>query len=244
MDVTLALREFGLSEKESQTYLALLPLGACTLQNIAQHLEFPRTTVYNSINYLLERGLVSKIIIGGVAHYRATDPKKLVAILDEKRKLVLAALPELAVLQMEEKFPSHAELYDGTRGLFTILSDIFAQKQQTYYFGSYSRSLQALKHLPEHARTIRVERNIPAKIVIDPYDDPTFHAAAYKKITEMRVHNALKEFPCMVFIYGKKVAIYTVKGDLVGVIIENAQVAQAMRLVFEMYWKEGKPMKL
>ncbi len=48
----------------------------------------------------------------------------------------------------------------------------------------------------------------------------------------------------MIFIYGNKVALYTLKGDLVGLIIKNKEVAEAMRFVFETYWSLGKPAKL
>ena len=207
MDVNLALKEFGLSEKESRTYLALLPQGTATLQNIAQHLDFPRTTVYNSLNYLLERGLVSKINIKGIAHYQATDPQKLVAIIDQKKKIVLAAIPQLEVLQKTPHAQSKIEMYEGTKGVFSILADVFSTKQQTYYFGSYSHSLEILKHLPSQARTMRLEKKIPAHIVIDPFDEPSFHTKEYNTITKMRFHKGLKEFPCMIFIYGKKATL-------------------------------------
>jgi sugar-specific transcriptional regulator TrmB len=239
MDVNLALKEFGLSEKESKTYLALLPHGTSTLQNIAQHLDFPRTTVYNSLNYLIERGLVSKITIQGIMHYQATDPQKFVVILDQKKKLVLAAIPQLEMLQKTQSAISRVELYEGTKGVLSILSDVFSQQQQTYYLGSYSRSLEILKHLPSQVRTLRLEKKIPAQIVIDPYDEPSFHTKEYRSITQMRFHKGLKEFPCMLFIYGKKVAIYTVHGDLIGVIIENKEISIAMKMLFDLYWSSA-----
>src|SRR3989344_989986 len=147
MDNEIALKEYGLNDKEIKVYMALLPLGNINLQEIAKRVDMPRTTIYNTLNYLSNKGLIS------------------------------------------------------------ILNDIFRLKQQTYYFGSYSLSKEMLKHQPEHFRTIRLDRKIPAKIVIDPYDEDTFHRKEYKKITEMRYLKSLKDFPCMVFIYGKRVAI-------------------------------------
>ena len=54
----------------------------------------------------------------------------------------------------------------------------------------------------------------------------------------------LKNFPCMIFIYGNKVAIYTVKEDLIGIIIKNKEFSEAMRLIFNLYWAKGTPAKL
>jgi len=244
MAIEEALRAYGLTEKEIKVYLNLLPLGSVNLQEIGKRIDLPRTTIYNTLNYLVNKGLVSFIVNKGVRFYEAADPEKLVDKINEKKELIKSVLPDLKILKETIKETSHIEIFQGSKGLFTILSDIFKKKQQTYYFGSYSLSKEVLKHQPEHFRTIRLDRNIPAKIVIDPCDEPTFHKKDYKKITEMRFTSALKDFPCMIFIYGKKVALYTLKKDLVGVIISNEQVAQAMKLVFQVYWDMGKPAKL
>lgn len=244
MDVEGALKEYGLSEKEIKVYLALLPLGSVSLQEVSRRLEFPRTTVYNTLHYLAQKGLVSKIVKRKATYFEAADPKKLADNLEQRKKLVEMALPQLEVLKSVIKERSNVEIYEGNKGLFTILSDVFRVQQQTYYFGSYSLSVEILKHQPEHFRTIRLERKIPAKIIIDPYDEKTFHKKEYKKITEMRFLEQLRDFPCMIFIYGKKVALYTVKGELIGLIIENKQVAEAMKMVFEMYWNMAEPRKI
>src|SRR3989304_1351980 len=98
MDTKSILEEYGLTEKEAQVYLKLLPLG--------------------KINDI-----------------------------DEKKKLILSVLPELESLKKEIKESSNVEIYEGFKGISTILSDIFRTKQQTYYFGSYSKSLEILRHL-------------------------------------------------------------------------------------------------
>lgn len=241
MDINFALQEYGLTEKETNTYLTLLPLGAVSLQQLAKKLPYPRTTTYNTLTYLAQKGLVAKITKKRVNFFEATDPQKFVDKLEQRKRLINSVLPELEGMKALIRENSTAEIYEGSQGLFTVLSDVFAKKQQTYYFGSYSLSMQMLKHQPAHFRTLRMERKIPAKIVIDPYDEPLFRTKEYKKITEMRFLSGLKEFPCMIFIYGEKVAMYTLKGELIGIIIKSKEVALAMRMVFDAYWKSAKP---
>ena len=65
MDKELALREFGLTDKEVRVYLILLSLGSINLQELAKRIDLPRTTIYNTLNYLYTKGLVSKIVKGG-----------------------------------------------------------------------------------------------------------------------------------------------------------------------------------
>lgn len=244
MDKELALKEFGLTDKETKVYLNLLPLGSINLQELARRIELPRTTVYNTLNYLYTKGLVSKIVKGYVTYFEAVDPTRLIDNINQKKEIILSVLPELEGLRKQIKESSSVEIYEGFKGISTILSDVFKEKQQTYYFGSYSKSIEILKHLPEHYRVLRITKKIPAKIVIDPCDEPTFHKAVYKKITEMRFVDSLKDFPCMIFVYGNKTAMYTVKEELIGIIVKNKEFSEAMKLIFNLYWNQGKLVKL
>ncbi len=234
-----ALREFGLSEKEIGVYLALLPLGTVSLQRVVKKLEYPRTTVYNTINQLIEKGLVSKIEIKGVSNFTAADPEKLSKKLQEKKDLIDAILPDLKELKANIKDISSVEIYEGFKGVYTLLTDVFAKKQQTYYFGGYAGALEILKHIPNHARMMRLEKKIPAKIVIAPLDEEIFHDKQYQKLTKMRFLDSMKDFPVMILLYGNNTAIHTVKGDLIGIIIRNKEVTQAMKIIFNMYWSMG-----
>ena len=45
MDTKSILEEYGLTEKEAQVYLKLLPLGKINLQEIAKRINLPRTTI-------------------------------------------------------------------------------------------------------------------------------------------------------------------------------------------------------
>lgn len=240
MEVEFALTEYGLSDKEIKVYTVLLSLDSKNIQELAKRIDLPRTTIYNTLNYLVGKGLVSFINKKGVRFYQAADPEKLLEKIKEKKEILEKAIPQLRILKEIKKESSSVEMFEGSKGLFTILSDVFKKKQEVCYFGSYSLSVGVLKHQPEHFSTIRMDRKIPARIVIDPYDEPRFHNKQYKKITKMRFNSTLKDFPCMIFIYGKKVAIYTLKKDLIGLIIENEQVAESMKFIFEIYWKNGK----
>jgi sugar-specific transcriptional regulator TrmB len=240
MDLKTPLQEYGLTEKEIDIYLELLPLGSVTLQEVAKRVKYPRTTIYNTLNYLSTKGLVSTIIKQKVKYYSATDPEKLKDKLEEKKKLIESILPDLSSLKKALKEPSSVEIYEGFKGVYTIISDVFKVKQETYYFGNYKASLEVLKHLPSHARMMRLEKNIPAKIVIDPSNEEIFHTKKYKRLTKMKFLESLKDFPAIIFIYGEKVAMYTTKGDLVGIIISNKEFSIAMKMIFDVYWNIAK----
>jgi sugar-specific transcriptional regulator TrmB len=246
MVIEEALSAYGLSDKEIKIYLVLLPIGTVTLQQIAKRTEYPRTTVYNTVNYLIARGLISQITKKGVHYYTAAEPTKLKDKLDEKMWLLDSALPGLEELRKDSRTASSVEMFEGLKGVFTILTDVLQNEdknEKKYYFGSYSKSKEILKHLPYQTRTVRLEKKIYAKIVTDPYIEEDYSKKNYKKYTDIRFTPLLADFPLMVFIYENNVSMFTIKGDLVGMIIRNKEFAIAMRMIFEIYWSQAKPLE-
>lgn len=240
MDKKYILKEYGLGDKEADVYIALLPLGSVNLQEISKRVNLPRTTIYNSLNYLTKRGLVNKIIKKGTTYFEASDPEKMIDDVEQKKEILLSIIPELKSLKKNIKDSSSAEIYEGFKGISIILSDVFKEQREVFYFGSYSKSAEILKHLPEHFGNLRISKKINAKIIIEKFDEERFHKKEYKQITEIKFLDSMKDFPCMIFIYGKKVAMYTLQGDLIGIIIKNKEFSDAMKLVFNMYWGIAK----
>jgi len=243
MDLKYPLEAYGLSEKEVAIYLELLPLGSVKINEIAKRLGYPRSTVYHILEYLINKGLVASIINKGITFYSATEPEKLKDQLAEKQKLIESILPDLKSLKSTIKEPSSVEIYEGFKGIHTILADLVRVKQTVYYFGGYKKSLSVLKHLPDYVRRTRMEKNIPAKIIYDYTDEPILHTKEYQKVSELKFYDGFENFPVMIFIYGDKVSLFSHKTDLVGVIIKNKDFAEAMKMIFDMYWVVSKPAK-
>lgn len=240
MDVRYALESYGLAQKEISVYLELLPLGSVRLNEVSKRLGYPRSTVYHILEYLVNKGLVASIIKKGVTYYSASDPDKLKDQLIEKQKLIETILPQLRSLKSTIKLPSEVEIYEGFKGVHTILADLVRVKQQVYYFGGYKKSLPFLKHLPDYVRNERIRKRIHAKVIYDPVDEPILHTKEYQRITELRFYEGFEDFPVMIFIYGDKVSLFSHKTDLVGVIVRNKDFAEAMKMIFHIYWDLSK----
>ncbi|MBI4144259.1 helix-turn-helix domain-containing protein [Candidatus Woesearchaeota archaeon] len=243
MDLEYPLKEFGLNDKEAKVYLTLLPLGTVSLQEIARRANYPRTTVYNTLNYLINKGLVAKIVKKNVTHYIATDPERLMDTLEEKKRLIAASLPKLKAMRTGTATSSTVEIYEGFKGVHTILSDLCKIKQQVIYFGGYKKSLEVLKHLPNYVRIMRIQKKIKARMVYDPTDEPILHTKEYQAVSNLRFWDGLTDFPAMVFVYGDKVSMFSWKTDLVGAIITNKDFSTAMQMLFELVWEKGIPAK-
>ena len=66
MDVKQVLSELGLSEGEIKVYMALLKLGSSPVSALKEETKLHRTTIYDFIEKLLNKGLVNHVIKNNV----------------------------------------------------------------------------------------------------------------------------------------------------------------------------------
>ena len=79
-----ALLQLNLTEKEIASYLALLELGALSIQDISRNTGINRVTTYSAIEELRQKGLVSESRKGKKKLFVAENPESLENILQEK----------------------------------------------------------------------------------------------------------------------------------------------------------------
>jgi len=74
------LKSLGLSDKEIRLYLTSLQLGSSLVQNIANIAGLNRTSTYDLLKSLEQKGFVSYTIQSGKKFYQATQPNKIIDI--------------------------------------------------------------------------------------------------------------------------------------------------------------------
>jgi predicted transcriptional regulator len=120
MDVAV-LREMGLSDSETRVYLVMLELSESTRGKIVDQSGIAGSKVYQVLARLQSRGLVMSNRQGGVLHFKASDPKQMLRMLEERRKTVermeehvTALLPQLLAKYESSKKEQEVELAIGT----------------------------------------------------------------------------------------------------------------------------------
>ena len=104
------LTSIGLSQGEAKVYGALLEIGVCSLQSIHEKTAIDRRNIYDIINKLVEKGLVSYTVEKGRKKFQITHPNKLLDFIDcqkdvikEREGEVRQHLPNLISLFSQKK---------------------------------------------------------------------------------------------------------------------------------------------
>ncbi|HII71745.1 TPA: hypothetical protein HA265_03245 [Candidatus Woesearchaeota archaeon] len=230
------LVNLGFAPNEIKVYLALNDHGSCKAGKVAKIAKIDRSSCYNSLKSLIEKGLVSYVLIGQVKWFQAAGPRRLLEYVHEQEEDVKAILPELDERHKASKIQGQVRLFKGKKGLRSIFNDMVRSgNKENLVFGSES---QLEEHMPEFQKQfVRMlkENNITVREIVR--EDRGSSTSDPKKT---RYVPKMVESPVVTNIYGRKIALIVWTDEPEGIIIENEAAAKAYRSYFEFMWKHAK----
>src|SRR3989344_6086679 len=132
MQVEKVLENLGFSPNEIKVYLTLNSHGSTKAGKIAKLAHVDRSSCYNALKLLLEKGMVSHVSIGKVKWFQATGPKRLLDYIKEQEEDVKEIIPELHAKHKAAKIEGQVRLFKGIKGVKSIFLDIIRTKKDNF----------------------------------------------------------------------------------------------------------------
>ncbi|MFC1741396.1 TrmB family transcriptional regulator [Nanoarchaeota archaeon] len=130
------LENIGLSKNEAKVYFTLIKTGLATATEIAKESKLHRPNVYDSLKALIEKGLVSHIIIEKTKRFKAAEPKRLGVLMKQRELDLLKVIPMLNLEAKLAKNPeSVAEVHHGLKAFRTCLFNLLDYRKPLFAFG-------------------------------------------------------------------------------------------------------------
>lgn len=130
------LENIGLTQNEAKIYRALLELKSGTIWNISSRANIHRRNTYDTIQRLIDKGLVYQVIPSKTLAYAPVHPNKLRELVEEKEKILERNLPGLIKKFEKVVSPQEIYLYKGVGGLRNFINLILKEKKDLYGIGS------------------------------------------------------------------------------------------------------------
>ncbi len=233
-----------LTEKEAATYLAILELGETTIQRISQKAQIKRTTLYDVIESLKKKGLISITKRGKKNFYYAENPKKIEYDLENKKEEYLNILPEiLSITNLLDKKPK-IRFFEGINGIKAVYKDTLNYpNSETLAWLSYD----AVNHFDiEYLWNDYVKKRVEKKIwqrAIAPNNKYLKNVKSFdqKHLRQTKLIDGQK-FPIEVEInlYGKNNIGIMAFQEKIGLIIESQKIYNTLKTIFELNWEALK----
>lgn len=129
------LQEIGLTQNESRVYLSLLKTKAVSATAVAQESKIHRVNVYDTLEKLKKRGLVSELNVGGKRIFSAANPESIINILREKEVKLKTILPQLQMNYVMQQKNYSVNLYEGANSLRKRLLRFAEYNKPIYAWG-------------------------------------------------------------------------------------------------------------
>jgi sugar-specific transcriptional regulator TrmB len=238
---TDALEELGLTRNESIIYLVLLDLGKAHIGQITEKTRMHRRTIYDCLERLKDRGLVSFVIEGKTRFFSAISPQKLKDIIKEKEAKIENILPKLFEIAQKSKNKTEVSVHKGKEGLKNIMEDIVKTKKEWLSLTSAAKASKVLPYYLPQFHERRIKEKIKLKIVFAKNKDAIRRAKELQKtkLTEVKFMDTEYIMPLSFWIYGNKIAFMLWDSET-GILIESKESSDAFRKYFEMLWKNAK----
>lgn len=233
--------DLGLKIQEAQVYLACLEIGQATASQIADVSGVQRTFVYNILEDLREQGLISSVATAGVNKFSALSAEKFRALQRAKLKKFDAILPEIMALEKTVGGRPRVQFFEGVEGIKATFEDTLKTLKRGDEILAYVTAEGFYQHEWSYAKDYikrRVERQISGRGILEGTKEVRIFTKPAKE--ELRTYRLVPpdKFPFSneINIYGNKVAIMSLVGDPISVIIESESVANTQRSIFELAW--------
>lgn len=242
------LEEIGLTKGEITIYLTLLKIGETTTGKIIDEAQISSGKIYEILDKLIKKGLVSFIIKEKTKYFSAASPNRILDFLHEKEKELKIKEQELTkeiplLLQFQkskkEKYETH--LYKGFKGIqtaiFEALSDL-TSKDEVLAMGIISSKKEQYNILWQNWHNQRIKKKIICKAIFS--DKGTEYYKSFKKMSKTQVKYLQGITPSAIDIMGSRVLIFTYGEEPSCLSINNKEIADSFKAFFYTLWKVSK----
>jgi sugar-specific transcriptional regulator TrmB len=246
MSLLKNLQKIGLSEKEARVYNALLESGEATAQELTIRADINRATTYIVLENLLQRGLVNRWHKKKKIVFSLDSPRQILELLEKQKedvevkiKIAKEMLPELEMFQRVTGEKAKVRFFEGREGIKMIQKDLLHSNPKS--MDEVFNINYALKQFPasknDHRQNL-IKKKIQSRsiAVYDPKIPIPKSPLLYKE-QRRYLPQSKAPFNAEFVVYNNKTVILSIKGDYMGVIIENKAVADGFRFLFELAWQ-------
>lgn len=246
------LRKTGFTGKEATVYEILLELGQTGIGNILKKTTYKRGDIYNILYDLRDKGVVEQTIKNGRINFKPNDPYKIVDYMNKQKEtlkqassLLDAVLPQMfSDYDMTTNKPA-IHIFEGNEGIQKVydMANNSGEKENLLMRSIYDNDDPEEQALIDKQKAKEVELGIWTRL-LSPLTEKTRKRIEHDDkvfLVERRIMPKTRfALPAQIRIWGNTVAIISMKKNKIITVIENKDISQTFRIIFELVWDSAK----
>jgi len=238
------LKELGFSEREIKVYLAMLELGETTVGPIASKTKIQHSKVYQTLEKLIDRGLISFVMKSKTKYFFAQEPKLIMNMLKEKERELSEILPQLEKRREFAKEQQIATVYEGykaIKSMFDLILDSLTNKSYYFVFAFKSEYVESeiAKNFLRGIHMRLAEKGVDDKLIANISIREEF-IANYSDIKNVKFKFTDMNLPLGLMIIDDNVINWVWGERPTAIQIKSKQIAEQYKKFFLGNWKIAK----
>lgn len=231
------LSKLGFSPSEIKTYLHLLKNGSSYPNKISSETKINRTNVYEALDRLISKGVISFITKNKVKWFEAKSPDTILSLIKEREEEIQKTknnlLKEINNIKVNPKKHLEANIFIGKKGLRMIFEEILETKKPISLIAAQLQFKELFGPYFELWHKKRIEKNIAQRSI--------FPNSFKKKLKERKlmkykfVDNKFTN-PTTMIIYGDNCLFIQWSKEPIAIKINNKEIAKSHLNYFNMLW--------
>lgn len=241
------LHELGFSSGEEKAYLALLKLGPSSSGPIAKEAGVSRSKLYEILEKLARKGIVSHHKKNNVSCFSAAHPTRILNLLEQKKEQVeqqkatfQKVLPYFEKIIGQQEIQKEAQVFEGMEGIKNVRETFLTKmkaRDNIYYFGNPASGHKNMLGYWDDFNERRIKNKIQSWTIYN--QDANEFGERRKKLPYTKVKYLPLAGPthAWVEIYGDTIAIAIKHETPMSIVINNKYVAESFKTYFDILWK-------
>ena len=241
------LKELDLTKGQIKVYQAILKIGTARISKIQEKTGLERRAIYDILNKLIEKGLISYVEEKGSRKYQCTHPRHLKELISNKQKTLEKLnkkIPQITDLFQFSKPDIRAEVYRGNDAMKALLNEAL-EHDATYWIGGNSGVETCSEEMRMWFKRWTKKRVKLKKFMYDLVDKGTSLEDFPPKDIKKHKKNFYKycslpkdlKSPMVMIMFGNKVIQVLWGKQSFAFVLESKEIHEAFMKYFNYFWK-------
>jgi len=246
------LKKLGFTDNEAIIYKTLISTGPCFVAPLVQKTKKHRQVIYNALEVLEEKRLVTITKQNGKNFYAVTDPERFIEVAQEKIVLAQNLVDDIRLKYKDKE--EQVEVFSGSLSYEQAMEDFRknAAKSKEYKVirGESSEWFQKVQPIYKtHVKKLQSlhKDGVEPMIIFYEYEKETAKKTVGEYLGnpyQCRIAKDEYRLPHSIWLTGEHVYILTPASDPLVIHIKSEKFAHEHRDFFEKTWQIAKDLKI
>jgi len=229
------LKDLGFEEREIKVYLILIAEPNLTALQISKKTEIDRTTTYDILERLMNKGIASSFTQNKIKHFKVLTPENLLTHFKGKYSSLESIIPSLNKLMKKSKEIIKCELFQGTNGIKNLIRELFEANSDYKVIGIRKEYEEILGFFIDQGVLKINELKVKETVIAEK-------GSEFIKTKKGTYRYIEKKYlpPITTLIYNNVIVFFIWKEPYFAIRVENKDFAKLQEEYFDLLWKIAK----